>query len=175
MITEIKVLSRYTIDLVSRGHMQLPMENKKWNLISVHEGDCLSAEQVDSLTSQGCEKILSLFFHDITEKINNRYQGKFILFSDCHCIPIIKFIDDLKKSKEATTLVIHCHAGISRSGAIGTFACDYCNLDYQKFINEHETIYSNPYVLRLLRDKARVQADLTHDGINHNYKGIICI
>ena len=53
---------------------------------------------------------------------------------------IINFIDKAQEDENDSVLVVHCQAGISRSGAVGTFACDYCGLDYNRFIKEnHKT------------------------------------
>jgi len=44
-------------------------------------------------------------------------------------------------------LLVHCDAGISRSGAVATFASNYLNIDFQD-----EYIKPNPYVLRILNN-----------------------
>ena len=49
--------------------------------------------------------------------------------------------------------IIHCMAGISRSGAVGTFIDSIVNEDDFKFKKENTQIYPNPKVLRLLNDR----------------------
>jgi len=53
--------------------------------------------------------------------------------------------------KEDITLIVHCSAGISRSGAVGTFVNQYLNLDTQKFCFKYsKLIYPNKYILDTL-------------------------
>ena len=67
---------------------------------------------------------------------------------------MVDFLDVIQKDEEDSILVAHCAAGISRSGAIGTFACDYCGLDYNEFIGSNSNIMANPHVLRVLSNVA---------------------
>ena len=45
--------------------------------------------------------------------------------------------------KEDITLIVHCSAGISRSGAVGTFVNQYLNLDTQKFCFKYSSANSS--------------------------------
>lgn len=69
-------------------------------------------------------------------------------------------------------MIVHCHAGVSRSGAVATFSCDYCGLDYNEFIKGNRFIMANPHVLDVLRKKTRKNpVNGWHDGIDEG--GII--
>jgi len=101
------------------------------------------------------ENLRILFFDDVTEdtKLNwgtakafNKEQGKIVL-------------EFLNKIKDRDTLIVHCHAGISRSGAVGQFAADYFGLDYKEFRNLNPHIHPNSTVTRILRELAREQED----------------
>ena len=72
---------------------------------------------------------------------------------------------------------VHCNAGISRSGAIGTFANDYCGMNYSEFLKNNPYIMANSYVLRLLRRESGMTPDFSwNDGVDHNkQEGIIII
>lgn len=57
----------------------------------------------------------------------------------------------IKKQKGKLLGVVHCSAGISRSGAIGTFLCDYFNVDWFEFKKDNPHIHPNNHVLKLLK------------------------
>ncbi len=60
-------------------------------------------------------------------------------------------IDFIKENKHKTTCLVHCSAGISRSGAVGTFVSDYFRADYTQFKKRNPHIHPNGLVLRTLK------------------------
>ena len=50
---------------------------------------------------------------------------------------------------------VHCHAGVSRSGAVGEFIVDLLNLDYAEFRRMNPKLHPNPRVRSLLKEEAR--------------------
>ena len=92
------------------------------------------------LNSIGCDH-LSLCFKDVS------VEGFPGLITEEQAIEIVAF---LKKFSHKKKLLIHCDAGISRSGAVGFFACRYYGLDELEFIKNNPYIYPNPYVFNLL-------------------------
>jgi len=52
------------------------------------------------------------------------------LFTHRQAQEIVDFLAKRQKEDGNDILVCHCDAGISRSGAVATFACDYCKLNY---------------------------------------------
>lgn len=105
------------------------------------------------------DQILNLIFGDITPKIYKRIvaeahrKGKNVedidVFSKRHAEQLVKFINRLKDRIEL--FVVHCDAGISRSGAVGTWLCDYLRLDYNEFKRENPHILPNQHILDVLR------------------------
>jgi predicted protein tyrosine phosphatase len=71
-------------------------------------------------------------------------------FSEEDAERIIAFLDSSKSSPESQELYVNCEAGISRSGAIASFACDYLELDWHEFYKENSWIQPNPYISRTL-------------------------
>lgn len=67
----------------------------------------------------------------------------------------------IKKHKQKKVCVVHCTAGISRSGAVGTFIAELMGVSYKDFIAANRGIQPNERVLRFLRD-ARLN-DLSTD------------
>lgn len=64
---------------------------------------------------------------------------------------IVKFVN---KHKDKDIWIVHCSAGISRSGAVATFIKDkFINdIDKQNFYRENKFINPNLYILNKLKD-----------------------
>jgi predicted protein tyrosine phosphatase len=103
----------------------------------------------NELGIESSEKTLKLFFDDIPPstvamlqhcniamlrccKVFNRFQAK----------RIIDFLDWFHSDEESHTLVVHCDAGVCRSGAVGKFA----QLFFSSMSNENYHIL-NPIVV----------------------------
>jgi len=60
----------------------------------------------------------------------------------------------IEANKDKSMAIIHCGAGISRSGAIGTYVFDYYGkTTYEKFKRANSKILPNHYVYRLLKEQ----------------------
>jgi len=158
MIKEIKIYSRFEMEQVAKGNLTLLYTY--WYLISIHDGDALITKYTRKVfESIGCKGMISLDFADMTPKdqgivLDNNPQA--ILFNNNYARKIINFLDTIQKDIMDSTLVVHCHAGISRSGAVGAFACDYCGLNFNEFISKNSQIQPNPHVTRVLRTEAKM-------------------
>lgn len=159
MIKNIKVFSRHTMEgFISNNGLNFPFDY--WYLISIHSGDILVSPTARQLLKNiGCQSLISMNFWDVTPEDKHTLLKKdldVIIFEDSHALKIIKFIDRVQKDSKDSTLIVHCHAGISRSGAVGTFACDYCGLNYNEFIKENYYVQPNSHILRTLRSVAKM-------------------
>lgn len=128
----------------------------KWALISISGQSSVKIDQLENrriLKEIGCEEILSVVFDDVTDQDN---AGVHLLFNNGIARQIINFVD---KYKDVDTLVVHCAAGISRSGAVGVFAARYLNLDENKLYDRFPII-PNQFVLKILMDES---------GLNNSY------
>lgn len=101
------------------------------------------------------ENVLVLYFDDTTKDMEVPILGtneikKVIAFTKKQADKIIDFLD---KNKDKKLAVIHCAAGVSRSGAVGQFINDYFGGDYFKFKQNNPHIHPNPHVSRLLNNK----------------------
>lgn len=100
--------------------------------------------------------VLSLKFHDIVadertiENFKRINGGQYTLFNEDHAEQIIYFLTELEPTDN---LLVHCFAGISRSGAIGTFAREMFNLDYSSFKQINPQICPNVHILKVLTEK----------------------
>ena len=160
-----------------------PHKNELWNLISIYgcgDPELLTQKTKNIFSEIGCRHFLSLDFWDITPEWfigkDKSISNDAILFDRSHASQILAFLRKIQKEKEDSVLVLHCHAGISRSGAIATFSCDYCGLDYNKFIKKNNHIMANPYVLEVLWNLTRKKPlHGWHDGIDPVRPGTILV
>lgn len=157
MITGVKVYSRQWMDRFRKGDF-IDFPFRIWSLISIYtdEPGFIRDGDREKLKVYGCRDVLSLMFWDITDKEmkNSEFMKKFpdaISFNHGMAKVVINFINEVN-SHEDGVLVVHCDAGISRSGAIGTFAVDYLGLDYFAFKEDNPNIMPNPYVFSILKD-----------------------
>lgn len=158
----IKVVSKHAfIDILQSNKLNdtniANTENSNCFFISI-----INPEDFYLLKDQS--NVLNLKFHDVEisngkilyqkDQLPEYYiktiKEKFVYFDDKMGLKVINFINKLK-NKDFFNLVIHCSAGISRSGAIGAFATEYLNLDYNEFIFYNPQIIPNNDVLSILR------------------------
>ena len=158
------------MNLAAQGLQPLPHEH--WYLVSIYDcfdGPLLTDESLKILKGQGMQKSLSVEFSDLTDKNYKKSHEKcpeVVLFGKSQAKKIVEFVDDLQNDKTEGVLVAHCHAGISRSGAVGAFACDYCRLNYGEFIKANRYIMANQYVLNILKRVSGMTPAMFHDGID---------
>ena len=82
----------------------------------------------------------------VFDDIENELAG-FKAFSAEMAKGLFKFI---KANRDKRTCVVHCAAGISRSGAVGSFVQGYCGGDFEEFMRTNPHILPNGRVLRML-------------------------
>lgn len=128
----------------------------KFALISIQESSKNSGIQF--IPNDNCKDVLTLYFDDLCPKDALGLNDIKVMTLD-DAKNIIKFIEEYK---EVDYFVIHCHAGISRSSAVGKFILNYFN-EESKWIDEAEYIcvgrnikkyLPNQYVYTLLMDTA---------------------
>ena len=132
------------IKAIPRFRAKLLLEDKDFfknnNLISINDSVELLAVlglKVDKKSA------LSLTFADLDPS----YCAGYGMFDTEDAERIIDFLDTMDRSK---SLIIHCTMGVSRSGAVAEFACDYLKQDRQEFVDNNRHICSNKHVLKTL-------------------------
>jgi rhodanese-related sulfurtransferase len=118
-----------------------PLPN--WALISITDPDddgCIGGGP--ATLKRGWKYLLRLRFGDVDDTSNS------YAFHDGHAQSIVDFLTKLPDTVD--TLIVHCHAGISRSAAVAKFAADF--FDVEDF-NHGYTLY-NKLVYRILRNVA---------------------
>lgn len=97
---------------------------------------------------------LTLFFDDCDEY--KKYpviggSGEFyeqIPMSEEQALEVIKFIEKMDKN---SNIYVHCTAGISRSGAVGAFICDYLGVGWDNFKMDNPQVIPNVHISSLLK------------------------
>ena len=139
----------------------------KITVLSKKDFDNLMA--YNNITNDNVEDIKDVFFISIhytgtdssTYYFENKSNVKVMVFDDCsfkhnHEVPMteeqaIELLDFIDEHVDKEECIVHCAAGISRSGAVGTFICDYTDTDFNVFIQNNPQIHPNPLVLNLLK------------------------
>ena len=97
------------------------------------------------------ENFLQVKMWDIEEDItdNNGY-----FFEKPSDLELKKIVDFVNKHKDKSVFMIHCSAGISRSGAVATFIRNKFmpEINNDKFNDENKYIQPNLYVLKRLNE-----------------------
>lgn len=153
MIRSITVYNRFHMDLVASNLRKMP--HKYWHLISISCPDTpkvvnalINPKTKEVLKSQGCQKVLPLQFDDLRDdQVEKCLLHGFTptLFTKEQASKIIDFIRELQEETKDSELVIHCDAGISRSGAVATFISSYIKIP---FFDPY--VRPNTYVLKTL-------------------------
>lgn len=147
----VKIYSKQDFDKNFRG-MPLYSEIIKENAFISITGNI--DNEAHSLPS--CMSVLNLCFDDIdADELDVPIIGEGYLtakgISEEQAREIVDFVL-LNKGKD---FHVHCHAGVSRSGAVGEFIVDLLGLDYAEFRAENPMIHPQPRVRSMLKGEAR--------------------
>lgn len=163
MITSITVQNRFNMNFYAQMDIDsgMPFIDKPWHLISIH-GDSpkyLTDKNISTLKKLGMLDYLSLEFWDITDDKGileqlTLHNYDYILFSKEHATNIIGFLDKRRFEIGEHILVVHCDAGISRSGAVASVAAEMYNIPQQEFLKQNPYLRPNWYIRRVLRETA---------------------
>lgn len=157
-IQKITILPRREVERAIQTPYRLSESN--WALISIWSAsELIYFMTYPILKKIGCDHALSLRFADLTPKEYTMIESESKLFEKEDARLIIAFIDKIHKL-DVPELIIHCAAGISRSGAVGLWACRYLKLNEREFRKQNEHILPNIHVLSILNEVS---------GINDEY------
>jgi predicted protein tyrosine phosphatase len=99
------------------------------------------------------QNVMVLYFDDVEKDLdipiigtNKTQTAK--AFTIAQAEEVLNFIN---KHKNKDNCIVHCSAGISRSGAVGTFINDYFGGDWFEFKKLNPHIHPNGLVLHLLK------------------------
>lgn len=93
----------------------------------------------------------SMWFYDIEDDLKCSESGK-----EYHPITneqVNELFNYLMSHKDYDYFIVHCSAGISRSGAVGTFMNDLFGESHQEFRRRNKYILPNLYIYNKLKEK----------------------
>jgi hypothetical protein len=95
---------------------------------------------------------LALSFDDIEARDDRPRDARFVYFDEAMAARVCGFVrlahDDHPTRPDL--LLVHCHAGVSRSGAVADFARAVTGTDYDAFRRANPQVVPNAFVRRLL-------------------------
>lgn len=113
-------------------------------MISIQNSDFAPLFKPEELNT----RIISLHFDDTTPKATRNLchlmADKFM--DSVQAIQVLDFIDNWHTQETNDLLIVHCHAGICRSGAIAAFAQHYCDVNGYMFQADNPNIQPNHWV-----------------------------
>ena len=139
-----------TNDSVKRGFADIAF-------ISICEPDSdLSCDQ--SYFKSDSENVLRVFVHDITGDLPYLFENSKRANSVAKALTpeqaeqIVLFVE---QNIDKKVWLIHCTAGISRSGAVGTYVSERIGMGYGELKRENPQIIPNQHILSMLRKVPR--------------------
>lgn len=133
-------------------------EPELWALISINGSNekLLTQEEMQALDLRfGCRMVFSCRFDDVDgyklEELKQRgiATDYFNVFNDFDAKSILQFVDTVVEYG-IKNLIIHCYAGISRSGAIGSVIAFNQGIKHSEFMKINPNIYPNKYIVDLM-------------------------
>lgn len=123
---------------------------KKTFFISIN--DSCGTDEIPYFENKKNVKVL--FFDDVEKDLEIPVIGTKVVqvvkaFTSDQAKELLEFIES---HKDKESCIVHCAAGISRSGAVGTFVNDFFGGDFFEFKKQNPYIHPNGLVLRLLKD-----------------------
>ena len=91
------------------------------------------------------------------------YAGAYKLFDKEQASQVINFLMNLDSQDE---LIVHCAAGISRSGAVGTFAAELSGQSVEALHKRHPRVHPNSWVLDLLQKSYEEQLRINNAALS---------
>ncbi|CAM4161864.1 protein-tyrosine phosphatase family protein [Flavobacterium antarcticum] len=110
----------------------------------------LDCDSTETKYNTAIENFLQVKMWDIEEDIVEKGKLQYLKPSDSELKRIVYFIN---QHKDKSAFIIHCSAGISRSGAVATFLYDkfLMEVDKEVFRRENKFISPNLYILHRLK------------------------
>lgn len=160
VITSAKALSFREMKALMCNRPELLRNN---SFVSVTP-DSLRLEDPSLVWPADSDRWMSTYFEDvrpehmaILPRLAEELGRPIVCFDEKIADKIIQFLELCHSRPEPETLYANCIAGVSRSGAIVSFACEAFELDRKAFRNSNQSITPNGMVLYLLRERWQIR------------------
>ena len=142
------VLPKYAFDrgLAKENITDSNVENFKEKVCFISINDSMGTDEIPYFKEEH-SNVLTLFFDDVDNDIVTEH-GTARVISDEQAKQIFDFVT---QNKECRSFIVHCTAGISRSGAVGEFINDMLGLDFNQFKLDNPYTHPNGIVLSKLK------------------------
>jgi len=146
----IQVWSRAKMNFLIDRKIALPFhKNEPYVIVSI----CGVYDAVYGLDSLSATGILELKFADMTREYWEKHQSTLhpdSMFNETHAIKLLDFI---YKNKDVENWIIHCDAGLSRSGAVASWIANHFGISFQELQDQQDhKIYPNSIVLDVMNE-----------------------
>jgi predicted protein tyrosine phosphatase len=110
----------------------------------------LDVDNKEKKFDESLDNFLQVKMWDIEE---DAYEDGKIRYEKPNTEELQKIVNFVNRHKDKSVFVVHCSAGISRSGAVATFIYDkfFKETDREKFMRENKHIRPNLYILNKLK------------------------
>lgn len=97
------------------------------------------------------DNVINLEFDDVEHdgQVSPTKENDTRAFTEKQAKELYEFI---KKHRDKETCIVHCMAGISRSGGVGAFVNGFCQGDWERFKRDNPQIMPNARVHRMLNE-----------------------
>ena len=111
----------------------------------------LDVDNTEKKFDLSLDNVLQVHMWDVEEDTYKNNNKIYLKPSDEELQRIVDFVN---KNKDKKAFVVHCSAGISRSGAVATYIREkfYDDVDHKWFKKENPWIQPNLYILNRLRE-----------------------
>ena len=110
---------------------------------------------------QDTDRIITLRFHDLDPEWpvdpERDPRPSYVFMNEDHARRSVDHVLRFHQHPESWACLVNCMAGVSRSGAIGTFARRLAAISYGNFKKRNPGLHPNRHVLRLLVQELRTR------------------
>ena len=144
MITSVTCLS-YEGMLERAKHYRIPANVFVVSIVDPEEAPIFAADT---------DRIITLRFHDLDPEWpvdpERDPRPSYVFMSEEDAKRIVDHVLRFHQHPESWELMVNCMAGVSRSGAVGTFVQRLASIPEADFITTNPALHPNKYVLKLL-------------------------
>jgi len=144
VITSVTCLS-YEGMLERAKHYRIPANVFVVSIVDPEEAPIFAADT---------DRIITLRFHDLDPEwpVDQERDPRpsYVLMNEDHAKRIVDRVLKFHEHPAPWELLVNCMAGISRSGAVGTFVQRVAGIPAEQFLTQNTGLRPNPYVLKLL-------------------------